>query len=71
MVDLDERPWWIFQMPEAVTHVPAESEAAARAVMQKSSYPKAPVHEWPLIGTRFCSRQALTASLLRRRSSGA
>lgn len=29
--------------------------------------PKAPVHDWPLIASRVCSRRALVASLVRSR----
>lgn len=65
--DLDERAWWVFKMPESTAYVPAASEEAAREVLSKNCYPKAPVHEWPLISTRVCSRQALTAALLRPR----
>lgn len=65
--DLEERTWWVFKLPEATSYVPANSEAEARAKMRKNSYEKAPVHTWPLIGTRFTSRQVLTASLLRHR----
>lgn len=56
--DLDERAWWIFQLPEAVTAVPANTEADARETLVKYCYPNAPVHEWPLIGTRWTSRAA-------------
>ena len=72
MNDLDERPWWVFQMPEAVAYVPASSEAQARATLAATcypatkKYPAAPVHEWTLIRTRVTSRQALTRDLLMR-----
>lgn len=58
----------MFRLSDAATaYVPAETEEQARAIMRRNSYPGAPVDAWPLIGTRFCSRQALTASLLRKR----
>ena len=63
---LEERAWWIFRLPgspgvEATAYVPAESEETAREHMRRSSYKDAPVHDWPLIGTRFTSRDRLHA----------
>lgn len=66
--DLKERTWWIFKLPNATSYVPASNEEDARRKMAQHSYVGAPVHAWPLIGTRVCSREALTRSLLRKRS---
>jgi hypothetical protein len=67
--DVDDRPWFVFRLSDIATaYVPADSEEQARANMRRNSYDVAPVDAWPLIGTRFCSRQALTASLLRKRA---
>lgn len=67
--DVDDRPWFVFRLSDIATaYVPAETEEQARANLVRSSYKGAPVESWPLIGTRFCSRQALTASLLRKRT---
>ena len=63
--DLDERAWWTFRMPAAVVHVPAADEGEARAKLRATCYQDAPVDAWPLIGSRFTSREALALSLLR------
>lgn len=64
---MDEKTWWVFRMPECTVYVPARSELDARAALLRDCYKGAPVHTWPLISTRVCSRQALTASLMRSR----
>lgn len=69
MSDLDERAWWVFQLPGSIAYVPAGSEEAARAVLRKTSYQGAPVDSWPLISTRVTSREALVKSLLRKKNS--
>lgn len=60
-----ERGWWLFQMPEGVAYVPGESEAEARANHRRHCYPGAPVDAWPLLGTRWTTRDALAAELLK------
>ncbi len=62
--DLEERPWFVFKLPEAVSYVPGRTEEEARAVMRKNSYDKAPVDAWPCIGSCFTSREALARTLL-------
>lgn len=64
--DLTERAWWAFQLPAdgVIACVPAESEEAARGVLRRNCYDKAPVHEWPLIATRWTSRQAVVQRIL-------
>lgn len=69
MRDLEEREWWVFQLPAATSYVPARSEAEARDSLRRTAYEKAPIETWPLVATRVCSRQALTRSLLASRSS--
>lgn len=64
--DLDDRAWFVFRLPEATRYVPAGTEAQARSQMRVNSYENAPIDTWPLIGTRFCSREALTHELLRK-----
>ncbi len=73
----EERAWFAFAVtaPGAGPHgpmtsyVPAATEQAARAKMRDTVHSKLVglVDTWPLIGTRFCSREALTKSLLRER----
>lgn len=64
--DLDERPWFVFQLPSAVSYAPGATEADARAVIRKNSYDRAPVDSWPCIGSRFTSRELLKKELLRK-----
>jgi hypothetical protein len=64
---LIERAWFVFRLPEATSYAPGDTEDEARAVVRRNSYDKAPVDSWPCIGSRFCSREALTRSLLRPR----
>lgn len=72
---MNEEPWFIFKLPAsgcvrlAIAHVPAPSEEQARRQLSASCYKGAPVHEWPCIGSRFCSRDALTRSMLRKRGA--
>lgn len=67
MDDLTERPWFAFQLPGGVSYAPGATEERARNVVRKNSYENAPVDSWPCVGSRFCSREALTRSLLRPR----
>jgi len=67
MDDLIERPWWVFNMPHGtVAIVPAQTPDDARVLLANMCYPKAPVHEWECVGSRFTSRAALTQRLLGR-----
>ena len=69
MNDIDERPWFVFRLSdEATAYVPAETEEQARDIMRRTSYPGAPIDSWPLVATRFCSRNALRASIMRKRT---
>lgn len=67
MTDTDERAWFVFQLPEAVVYVPASSEADARAALRETVCREARnlVDAWPLVGTRWTSRERLTAEQLR------
>lgn len=58
------RTWWAFKLPEATSYAPGETEAEARAVLAKNSYPNAPIHEWPLVGRHFISRDVLSLELV-------
>lgn len=64
--DQDERAWWVFRLPEATAYVPAATEAAARAAIERDAYKGAPVDSWPCVGSRFTSREMLSAELLRK-----
>jgi len=70
VTDLDERAWWVFLAPGGKAYVPAATEQLARSVLASNCYPGAPVDSWPLEGTRFTSRFALSRELLRERSEG-
>jgi hypothetical protein len=67
--DQTERPWFCFQLPDAISFAPGATEDDARDVMRKNSYAGAPVDSWPCLGSRFCSREALTRSLMRPRAT--
>ena len=64
--DLDERAWHVFALPASTAIVPASTEADARAVLASHSYPGAPVASYPLVATRWTSRAAIVAELLRK-----
>lgn len=65
---MTERPWFVFRTPGSLAHVPAGDELEARGILERHSYPGAPVATWPLVATRVASREALVASLLRTRT---
>jgi hypothetical protein len=67
MDDLEERPWFVFAKPLAMVYVPAATEEEARRKLVANCYDDAPVDDWPCVGSRFTSRQALAESLLRAR----
>lgn len=54
-----ERAWWIFRLPEAIATVPADTEEQARVKLAATCYKGAPVHEWPCVGSRWASREAV------------
>jgi hypothetical protein len=69
LADIDERAWWSYLMPgpldtEHVVHVPADTEAQARAIMRANSYSGAPIDTYPLLGSRWCSRDTLKREAL-------
>jgi hypothetical protein len=65
--DFDERPWFVFALPGGTTtYVPASSEEEARAALGRDCYRGAPVHIWPLLCTRYTSRETLRAQFLKR-----
>lgn len=67
MSDYDDRAWWVFDVPlGAVAYVPANTEDDARRLLARHSYPNAPVHAWPCVGSRWTSRAALVAETARR-----
>lgn len=66
LADLDERPWFVFQLPGGVSYAPGATEEDARKVIVRNSYDKAPVHAWPCIGSRFTSRELLAKELVRK-----
>jgi len=61
--DHEERAWWVFQIPDSGVRwfCPAESEEMARrglvALVCKERREEAA--RWPLVSTRWCSRERL------------
>ena len=52
------RLWWVFRLPSgALSHVPSDSEEEARKVLRRNSYEKAPIEEWPCLGTKEATRE--------------
>jgi hypothetical protein len=64
--DLDERAWWVIEMPDAIVYVPAETFEAAQKNLVANCYAKAPVEGWPLICSRYTSRAAIIKAALGR-----
>jgi hypothetical protein len=55
-----ERTWWAFLLPScAVAWVPAPTEPKALEVLRRTCYDGAPVHRWPLLAVRVCTREGL------------
>ena len=64
---MDEIPWFVFEMPfGTIAFVHGASEPIARSVLRSNCYKDAPVEDWPVLMTRFCSREALVQHLLGR-----
>jgi hypothetical protein len=61
------RRWFVFELPAAgaLSYVPASTEDAARAILKRTSYDKAPIESWPLLGACGATRAELAASILR------
>ncbi len=65
MTDDDIRTWFVFALPGATAFVPADSEDAARRVLRATCFRDAPIHAWPVIGQRWCSRDVLALTFER------
>jgi hypothetical protein len=53
-------------MPQGLAYVPGKTEADARANHRRHCYPGAPVDAWPLLTTRWTSRDMLSEELVKR-----
>lgn len=64
-----ERCWAVIDMPGGICNVPVPDEVAlegpdamrdyAHRQLRKSCWPGAPVEKWPMVATRYCSRDDL------------
>ncbi len=59
--DLVERAWWVMKLPgEVIVYVPASTPEGAYAVLERNCYPGAPVRTWPILRSRWATREAVS-----------
>ncbi len=67
MDDLTERAWWVVEMPGGtIAFVPANTADDAYRALEATCYPKAPVREWPIVCSRWASRESIVRAALGR-----
>ena len=59
--DHEERAWWVFQLPASTCYVPASSEEEARTALVAfvCKELREEAKTWPMVSTRWCSRERL------------
>lgn len=62
--DAEYRWWFVFQLPEALSFVPAKDPSDARERIRRSSYPGAPIEKWPIVRAVWTCRNMLSPKLL-------